>query len=47
MYGSGNGPMGGGGMFGGMWLLWLLILVLVVFGIIVLAKNVFSGRPRR
>jgi hypothetical protein len=45
MYGNGNGWMGGG-MFGGIWLLWLLILVLVVFGIIALAKFIFGGRPR-
>jgi len=45
MYGNGNGPLGGG-MFWGMWVFWLLILVLVAFGIIALAKYIFGGRPR-
>ena len=45
MYGNGSGPMGGG-VFGGMWLLWLPILVLVVFGVIAIAKSIFGGRPR-
>ena len=38
----GNGFMGGG-MAWGMGLLWLLTLVLVVFGIIALAKYIFGG----
>ncbi|MDE2583739.1 MAG: hypothetical protein KGL52_19045 [Rhodospirillales bacterium] len=38
----GNGFMGGG-MGWGMGLLGLLILVLVVFGIIALAKYIFGG----
>ena len=44
MYGYGNGPMGG--MFGGMWLIWLLVLVLVVFGVVALAKFILGGKPR-
>ncbi len=35
--------MFGGGMFLGMGVLWLLILVLVVLGIIALAKYIFRG----
>lgn len=41
----GNGFMGGG-MGWGMGLLWLLILVLVVFGILALAKYIFGGGRR-
>ena len=36
--------MGGGGMWLGMGIWWILILVLVVLGIAALARNVFGGR---
>jgi uncharacterized membrane protein len=36
--------MGGGGMWLGMGLWWILILVLVVLGIAALARYVFGGR---
>ena len=45
MYGNGNGPLGGG-MFAGMWLAWILSLVLVVLGIVALAKYVLKGKRR-
>ena len=41
----GNGFMGGG-MGWGMGLLWLLILVLVAFGILAIAKYIFGGGRR-
>ena len=43
MYGN---SLMGGGMFWGMGLLWLLILVLVVLGIIALAKYISGGGRR-
>jgi len=38
------GMMGGGGMWLGMGLWWILVLVLVVLGIAALARYVFGGR---
>lgn len=46
MFGSYMGHMGIG-MFLGMGLLWLLILVLVVLGIIALVKYIVRGDGRR